>query len=203
MDPGFAIGLGVLWVLFNLLGRKKPSSKSGPRPPVATQPPVARPAQRSPVTLPRSSGADPTQREGAKLQDLLRELSRTLDGPPGPRGRPGPVRLPPAKEVEDRRSLESTPEVRSLETEVRRPERTVVDADDEAEAIVARRIAAAEANARPLGAADHLAFDASIRQQPADATATKVSAATRHLRNAVVWREILGPPVSLREQGDL
>ena len=84
---------------------------------------------------------------------------------------------------------------------MRRPGRAEVDSDDEAEAIVARRIAAAEANARPLGAADHLAFDARIRQEPADATATK-GYTMRQMRDAVVWREILGPPVSLRDPAD-
>jgi hypothetical protein len=77
----------------------------------------------------------------------------------------------------------------------------VVDADDEAEAIAAKRIAAAEANARPLGAADHLAFDARIRQEPADATGTQ-GYSMRRMREAIVWREILGPPVSLRDETD-
>jgi hypothetical protein len=64
---------------------------------------------------------------------------------------------------------------------------------------VARRIAAAEAQGKPLTKADHRAFDARIRQEPADKTATRGYTA-RQLRDAVVWREILGPPVSLREE---
>ena len=103
--------------------------------------------------------------------------------------------------MEVRKTSREVPEARSLEEDVQRPERAVVDADDEAEAIAARRIAAAEANARPLGAADHLAFDARIREEPADATATK-GYSMRRLREAVVWREILGPPVSLRDPSD-
>jgi hypothetical protein len=192
VDPGFGIGFVVLWILLNLLGKRKKSSSQTARPP------ASRPQQRLPVTLPRSTGADPTQREGARLQDLLRELGKTIDEAAGPRGRPASARLPPAEEVEERGSLETMPEARSLEEGVRRPERTVVDADDEAEAIVARRIAASEANARPLAAADHQVFDARVRQEPADATATG-GYSMRRLRSAVVWREILGPPVSLRE----
>lgn len=192
MDPGVVIGLGVLWVVLNLLGRKKKSSD--PR----ARPQTSRPQARPPVTLPPSTGADPTQREGARLQDLLRQLGKTLDEAAGPRGRPASVRLPPAEEVEERGSLETMPERGSLEGDVRRPERRVVDSDDEAEAIAARRIAAAEANTRPLAAADHLAFDARIREEPADATATRANS-IRRLRNAVVWREILGPPLALRE----
>ncbi len=180
MDPGFAIGLGVLWVVLNLLGRKKrpPDVRSRPR---GSLPPSG------PAT---SRGSDATQVEGMRLQDLLRELGKTLDTAAGaqhsPRKTPG--------------SLETTPQVRSLEEDVRRPQRAPVDSDDEAEAIVAKRIAAAESNLRPLGAADHLAFEARIHQQPADATATASRLPSmRRLREAVVWREILGPPVSLRD----
>ena len=193
MDPGVAIGVGVLWLLFNLFGRKRKSLDPKDRP-------TARPGVHPPVRLP-STGSDPTQMEGARLQDLLRELGKTLDTAAGQRGRPVPGRLPAPKRVEPPRSLEATTEARSLEEDVQRPTRAVVDADDEAEAIVARRIAAAEANARPLEAADHLAFDARIRQEPADATGTK-GYSMRRLRDAVVWSEILGPPVSLRDTQD-
>ena len=197
MDPGFAVGLGVLWVLFNIFARK------GKQPSQKDRPPGARPQMRPGITLPPSTGSDPTQREGARLQDLLRELGRTLDEAAGQRpGQPKVGRPPTAKQPSARKPLESTAEVESLEEDVQRPERAVVDADDEAEAIAARRIAAAEANARPLGAADHLAFDARIRQEPADATSTKGYSMQR-LRDAVVWREILGPPVSLRDTSDL
>ncbi len=62
-------------------------------------------------------------------------------------------------------------------------------------------MAAAEAQGKPLTKADHRAFDERIRQEPADKTATKGYTA-RQLRDAVVWREILGPPVSLRGEGE-
>jgi hypothetical protein len=202
LDPGFAIGIGVLWVILNLLGRKKrlPDMKQRPSP---TQPSS---------TLPPSTGQDATQVEGMRLQDLLRELGKTLEDAAGSQRPPSPSRKPatatrppisakrpaPIAASEEARSLESTSEVRSLEEDVRRPQRAEVDSDDEAEAIVAKRIAAAEANLRPLSASDHKAFDARIRKEPADATATQLSS-MRRLRDAVVWREILGPPVSLRD----
>jgi hypothetical protein len=151
--------------------------------------------------LPTTTGADATQREGKRLEDLLRGLGRTLDQASGPTGRKPDRRLPPAEEVEERESLEITPEVYSLETDVRRAERAVVDQDDEAEEVVARRIAAAEANAAPRTRAEHRAFDARIRQEPADKTATRAYT-PKQLRDAVVWREILGPPVSLRDDGE-
>jgi hypothetical protein len=99
--------------------------------------------------------------------------------------------------VEERESLEVSPDVRTLEVDPRRQARAEVDLDDEAERVVARRIAAAEAQRQPLTKAEHQAFDARIRQEPADKTATRGYTA-RQLRDAVVWREILGPPVSLR-----
>ena len=115
-------------------------------------------------------------------------------------GRAPDRRLPPAEEVEERESLEVAPEVQSLERDPTRQARVEVDQDDEAERIVARRMAAAEAQGEPLTKADHRAFDERIRQEAADKTATKGYTA-RQLRDAVVWREILGPPVSLREEG--
>ena len=51
----------------------------------------------------------------------------------------------------------------------------------------------------PLTKADHVKFDSQIRQEPADHTATR-GYTPEELRRAVVWREILGPPVS-REVG--
>jgi hypothetical protein len=90
------------------------------------------------------------------------------------------------------------PEVQSLETDAVRAPRVTVDQDDEAERVVARRLKAVEANQAPRTRTDHAAFDARIRPEPADKTAV-TPARTRRLRDAVVWREILGPPVSLRE----
>ena len=157
--------------------------------------PRARPLPSSP---PR---ADATQREGARLERLLGELGRTLDQARGPAGRAPDRRLPSAEDVEERGSLEVTPEVGSLEAEPDRGERAVVDQDDEAERVVQRRLAAAERSRAPLSVADHTAFDQRIRQEPADKTATRAYT-VKQLRDAVVWREILGPPVSLRTEDD-
>jgi hypothetical protein len=147
------------------------------------------------------SGADATQREGSQLEALLRELGRTLEQGSGPVGRAPDRRLPPAEEVEEPASLEVAPEVQSLERDPKRQARVEVDQDDEAERIVARRMAAAEAQGKSLTKADHRAFDERIRQEAADKTATN-GYTTRQLRDAVVWREILGPPVSLLGEGE-
>lgn len=198
MDAGGLVVLGLMWLVLNVL-RKAGAKPGGQGKPGPARRPPAPPRNATKAPAPRAPGLDPTQREGARLQDLLQELGRTLDQTAGPRGRLPDHRLPPAEEAEDRASLEGAPEAVSLESAPRRVERTVVDQDDQAEALVARRLAAAEAHAGPLRAADHQAFDARIRQEPADKTATRAYTVAR-LREAVIWREILGPPVSLRDE---
>jgi hypothetical protein len=78
-----------------------------------------------------------------------------------------------------------------------RGERAVEDLDDQAERVVEQRRTQAEANLQPLSETDHRVFDERIRQEPADQTAVRAYT-LKQLRDAVVWREILGPPVSLR-----
>jgi hypothetical protein len=203
MDFGGLLVLGVLWLLFNLIGQGKGAARSAPR----RTPPRARP--------PQPSGAgDPTQKEGSRLEHLLRELERNLEGMAGtqppvqarlPEQRPAGGPRPPApaegeeeEDVEDRTSLEEAERVVSLETEPQRPQRTRYDHDAEAEAIARRRVAAARNRDRALSKTDHQTFDAKIRQEPADHTAVRRYTPAQ-LRDAVVWREILGPPVSERE----
>jgi hypothetical protein len=109
--------------------------------------------------------------------------------------------LPSAEEVEERDSLEG----RSLEVEESleviddrpaRRQRVEVDADDSAEEVVQRRILEAEARNRPLNAADHRRFDAEIRPAAA-ATDPKPGTGRNRLHDAIVWRELLGPPKSM------
>jgi hypothetical protein len=152
-------------------------------------------SSQTPTGIPRF---DATQREGTQLERLLRELGRTLDEGREPAHRPTVRTLPPAKAGTSSRSLEASPEGQSLEVDPARGARAVVDQDDEAERVVERRLAAAEANLKPLSEGDHQRFDQRIRQEPADQTATRGYTA-KQLREAIVWREILGPPVSLRE----
>ncbi len=113
-------------------------------------------------------------------------------------GRPPAPRRPPAEPAGDRQSLERTPRVVSLETPVRRAERAVVDHDEEAQRVIARREAAAAARSGALTNADHEAFERRIHQEPAEHTAVR-ALTPQQLRDAVVWREILGPPVSERD----
>ncbi|HEX7337786.1 MAG TPA: hypothetical protein VF252_11325 [Gemmatimonadales bacterium] len=193
MEIGGWVILAVLWALLNLMTKGK-EKKTQPR---------ARPLSLPPTT-------DASQQEGSRLETMLRELQRALEESAGveqprtlsyPRperpGRPAPLPLPGDEDIEERESLEAEPEVVSLETDVRRAPRRRVDQDEGAEDIEAQRIQAAAARDRATTKVDHAAFDKRIRQEPADQTATRYTA--RQLRDAMVWREILGPPVSMRD----
>jgi hypothetical protein len=186
---------GALWLLskvFEKAGPKQKSTGERRRAPRTGVPPSQRPLPHEPATL------DATQREGTRFELVLRELQRSLEQAET-LGSSTTIRLPPVEEMEERKSLEVEPEVRSLEGEVRRAGRQEVDQDEDAEQIEARRIAAAAARDAPRSKADHIEFDQRIRQQPADHTATR-GYTPQQLREAMVWREILGPPVSLREE---
>jgi hypothetical protein len=185
MDFDAVLVLGALWFLFNLVTNLKRKSQ-----------PPAQPQARDPVGPPPSSSVDATQREGSRLEQVLREFERALDQT-GPTGRRASFPLPDAEEVEERESLETEPEVVSLERDVRRVPRREFTQDEDAEQLVARRITAASARDAARTKADHVQFDSRIRQEPADHTATRGYTA-QELRRAVVWQEILGPPVSLR-----
>jgi hypothetical protein len=197
VDFGGLLVLGVLWLLFNLFGRARDEAGSRPR----SRPQLPQPGPHPP-TARGPSPVDATQREGSRLEQLLRELERNLEQAAGGQERTT-VRLPlpPAPEeedIEERDSLEVPERVVSLETEVQRPARVDYDQDSGAEELVRRRIAAAEARSGALTKADHKRFDAQIRQEPADHTAVRRYTPAQ-LRDAIVWREILGPPVSERD----
>jgi len=197
VDFGGLLVLGAVWLLFNLLGRARGDSQ--PRPSPRPQVPLPGP---QPPTARHQSPKDATQREGSRLEQLLRELERNLEQAAGGQQRtPANLPVPPLpddEDVEERGSLEQPERVVSLETAVTRTPRAEYDQDSGAEELVRRRIAAAEARSGPLRKADHKAFDSRIRQEPADHTAVRRYSPAQ-LRSAIVWREILGPPVSERD----
>jgi hypothetical protein len=183
VDPTVALILGVLWVLMNLFaGRKK------------TPPPPSEPGQ---PYQPDQSPPDATQQEGSRLEMVLREFQRSLENAEVSVRRHAGDPLPDDEDVEERQSLESEPEIVSLEEEVRRPSRREYTQDADAEQLVQRRITAASARDTARTKADHVQFDDRIRKEPSDQTSTRGYTA-KQLRDAVVWREILGPPVSER-----
>ena len=192
-DFGGLFFIALVWAFFKLVSRSREDSATGQ--------PMRRPAQEG---LRRVE--DPPREEGRALRMLLRELEGALNkgatGPTsvgrGPVGRPAARRLPSAEEVENREVLEVAPEVESLERDPGRAERAAVDQDDQAEQVIARRAASAASRAGGRTPADHQRFDQQIRRESADHTATR-ALTPQQLRSAVIWREILGPPVSLRE----
>jgi len=102
-------------------------------------------------------------------------------------------------EAEQPISLEAQPEIVSLEHEVRRAPRREFTQDDDAENLVQRRILAAAARDTARASVDPRQLDQRISKEQTDHTATRAYTA-QQLRHAVVWREILGPPVSLRDE---
>jgi hypothetical protein len=182
---GFLV-IGALWFVLTLITRGMGKS-SRPRQPGSSSYPPPKPLPSRP---------DPTQQEGFPLQMVLGELRRALEEAAkagSPSG--GPVARDQRGQRSD--SLEFEPEARSLEGE---GEQEVVDRDDEAAGIEAQRIeAAAVRNAGRKSGVKQPA--APVPQEPADHTSTPGYSA-RQLRHAVVWREILGPPLALRNEAE-
>ena len=178
-----------IWFLLSLLNKARAGREKEPPAPDPYTEPRRQPSVRDPQP-------DATQREGSRLEQVLRELERSLEQA-GSTSRPVRFPLPEAEEVEDRESLETEPQVMSLEQDVRRAARQEFTQDAGVEELVARRIKAASARDSARTKVDHVQLDSQIRQEPADHTATRGYTA-QELRRAVVWREILGPPSSLR-----
>jgi hypothetical protein len=149
----------------------------------------------------------PQSRQEQQLEEFRRTMEQLLGvrtGPQsGPLGRRGGVILESDEDVEEVDTLEEEPEVVSLETGSERAARAVVDQDDQAEALVQRRIQAAQARSGALTRADHSKFDQAIRgaAQPIQVhrSRKKLPRRTGSIRDAFVWAEILGPPVARRE----
>jgi hypothetical protein len=121
---------------------------------------------------------DPPQEEGRALRMLLKELERQVG-----------QRAPPA----------AAARAATLEGPTLEGDRVEVDQDDQAEQVIARRAAATAARATERGQAVRQNADPRIRQQPADRTSAR-SLTPQQLRDAVVWREILGPPIAERDR---
>jgi hypothetical protein len=185
------------FILFGLLGgRKKRPQQPMPRPRQRPEVPRSRPpVVRRPQAPPARAGAPGTDQER-----LLRELEGLLTGRPV-RVEPVPVPSPmgDTPDPEEARSLES------LEDETSdRWEEGLERATEAAE--TARWTAGREQQAESLetleeaGGASHVRFHSLYDRQP-DAPPRPPQRATfrnADVRRAVIWSEILGPPVSER-----
>lgn len=157
---------------------------------------------------------EPARRPLADSRPELKPMAARRAGPPrrpdvvqderGPLGRIARTRLESAEDVEvrtsleDQGSLEITDASEIAEDLWRKRQRVVVDADEQAEAVAQRRLQEVEARNRPHADADHRAFDQRVRTgEEAPGAPGRYSSA--QLRQALVWREILGPPKALEE----
>lgn len=161
----------------------------------------------------RAAGRSPDERPKdllAELRGALEEMQRQgktetpIGGKPPTARSQGPMgrRLATPRPGSQAGGVESDPTVVSLETPVLYEERELVDYDDEIEALVARRIKYAEAQARALTPADHKKFDKRIRAAaPPPPPRVRSARALRRqrLRDLFVAKEVLGRPVALRD----
>lgn len=171
-----------------------PTPRPEPAPKRPPPPPMRRP--------------EPVARQG-RMASPRRQPPPVTEG--GPLGRQGKRRLESHEEVEERQSYD---EGRSLEVEeslevlddTRFQPLSTLDHDDEAEAIVQRRVKAAELRNRAHSEQDHRDFHKRVtggeigsEAEAAKAAAAQAKTRASNLRRAVVWREILGPPKALGE----
>jgi|1185.fasta_scaffold61101_2 hypothetical protein len=179
---GFLV-IGALWFVLTLITRAKGKVSRSRQP--------GPPSYSRPTALP--SRPDPTQQEGLRLQMVLGDLRRALEEA-GQAASSSEEPIARSRQSQRSDSLEMDSEVRSMERE---REREPVDLDDEAAGIEAGRIQAAAA--RNAGRKSEAKQPTAPVQQPADHTSASGYSA-RQLRDAVVWREILGPPLGLRDE---
>lgn len=160
--------------------------------------------QRPDVTYRPLSGARPDANRLPARRPPPSKRPQVAQDDRGPLGRHSQTRLPSAEEVEELatfdegRSLEDTETVEGSDVNRARRTRVRLDADEQAEAVVEQRLRAVEARNQPHKAADHRAFDQGIRAgEPAATPALRFT--NDRLREAFIWREILGPPKALDE----
>jgi hypothetical protein len=136
-----------------------------------------------------------TQREGAELEELLRQLEGRLGGRLAGRVEPRP------KVVVKRPAQTGSAPARRVATDETTSLEAAVDRTAEAEALERTRLAAAAARDRELTEVDHAAFEARIKDASAPLRSSQAGAlrlTAQQLRDAVLWQEILGPPKGLR-----
>ncbi len=135
------------------------------------------------------------------LGELFRQITLEQQRRAGIAPRHSPTALPSAEDVEDRETLEVDPVIYERKTVVRAPP-VVVSLEETGREAVTRRLKEAAARNRALNAADHRAFDARVRAGARPATASHPRQLKRSpIQTAVIWKEILDYPVSLRDGG--
>ena len=136
----------------------------------------------SPTGASRPKEAMTREEARRRLQQMLESLqrpdaSRTITVPADKTA----VAVRPRKRGED----SSRPEVER-------------DLDDEAERIIEARRREVERRNQALAGDDYALFEKRVRAAAPAPAATPAPVAASRLRDAIIWREILGPPVSER-----
>jgi type IV secretory pathway VirB10-like protein len=150
-------------------------------------------------------------------------LSALRKSPAGKAASRAPQRPPPSQEEAHRRLLDTLGVTQGERIIVERPsapaDRTAVrlrrlptkgedmsspevalDHDDDVERVVRARRREVEARNHALAGEDHEAFDARVRQEPSAQDARPGTRDVRgDLRKLIVWQEILGRPVGMRD----
>lgn len=198
-------------VVYGLIALVKRAAKAGQQ-------------QRGQLDMSTVSGG--RSRPPQTMEELLQEMRGQLDGArrhqeieaatvhPGPVKRlPGPrpprtvptatvKRLPPSGrepwDVEEGQSLEVDARPIAVEEIGARPVPQRIDYDDDAEALVRRRVSAAQLRDGAMTPGDHHRFDTAIRAKAPAVVPAPESRATA-LRRAMIWHEVLSPPLSLRD----
>jgi hypothetical protein len=195
MDAIWVVAI-IVWVVSAVI--KKAGGKGGGEPELPR-----RRGRRARVARPRPIPEEVPDPRVADWQREIEELLGVRTGPAGgPLGRPAPIALPEEEVeeegMEERESLEVEEQVVSVEGPGDRSVPEVRDHDEEAGAVISRRLAVAEAHGRGRTAADHARIDQLLRT-PVEAPRAAPRAARPPLRQAMLWREILGPPLALRD----
>ena len=186
MEFGFVFVVAIAWAVINAL-REAAKKLPGERPAPRAGGPLAPGRER--IELP-GSFADTS----SGLRDLVEAIEQARVKANTK------TSAPPAR----RRAPDAVPEVVRSEVfedaaPVRR-QRQELDLDSASVEAARRRRESAARRDAPRTAADHDRFDARIRKEAADATAvTQPAAARPDLRQALIWREILSQPKSLRD----
>ncbi|HEV8124407.1 MAG TPA: hypothetical protein VGP80_09200 [Gemmatimonadales bacterium] len=160
----------IIYAVLTVVGKIKQAAQHSQQPPR----PTARPPARQ-VAKPRPTAA-PARRPAPPVSAEAQRLEELLRGLAQSRA-------------------EATENTESLEVD-----RDEVDQDSEAEAIAQRRIQAAMARNRPLTDQDHAEFDSRLKRDEAKQPVVRNTIGRNRLRNAFIWREILGPPGGLRTE---
>jgi hypothetical protein len=151
-----------------------------------------RPTRRPPRTPSQGGSGQPSS-----IRELLEEFRRSMEEAERKTGGGSVTVLEPPTPVATPR-LGPRPRVKRLALETSSAP-AAVDLDDEAEAVIQERRRWAEQHSKALTDADHEAFDERIREAQKKKPVVQPPTRAHELRQMIIWREVLGPPVALRD----